>query len=45
MATNDDRTVYVVDACRTPIGRYRGALSGIRPDDLGAVALRGLLER
>jgi acetyl-CoA acyltransferase len=37
--------VYVVDACRTPIGRYRGALSGIRPDDLAATALRALLDR
>jgi acetyl-CoA acyltransferase len=37
--------VYIVDACRTPIGRYRGALSGIRPDDLAATALRALLDR
>jgi acetyl-CoA acyltransferase len=37
--------VFVVDACRTPIGRYRGALSGIRPDDLGAAVLRALLDR
>ena len=37
--------VYVVDACRTPIGRYRGALSGVRPDDLAATALRALLDR
>ena len=28
--------VWVVDAVRTPIGRYAGALSGIRPDDLAA---------
>ena len=28
--------VFVVDACRTPIGRHRGALSGVRPDDLSA---------
>ena len=28
--------VYVVDACRTPIGRHRGALSDVRPDDLAA---------
>jgi 3-oxoadipyl-CoA thiolase len=37
--------VYVVDACRTPIGRHRGALSDVRPDDLAAGALRSLLER
>ena len=36
---------FVVDACRTPIGRYRGALSSVRPDDLGAVVLRALLDR
>jgi acetyl-CoA acetyltransferase family protein len=36
---------YVYDAVRTPFGRYGGALSGIRPDDLAAHALRGLLER
>ena len=35
----------VVDAVRTPIGRYGGALSLIRPDDLSAIALQGLLER
>ena len=28
------KTVYVVDAIRTPIGKYAGALSTIRPDDL-----------
>lgn len=37
--------VFVIDACRTPIGRHRGALSGVRPDDLAAVALRALAER
>ena len=37
--------VYVVDACRTPIGRHRGALSDVRPDDLAAVVLRALLDR
>jgi acetyl-CoA acyltransferase len=36
---------WIVDAVRTPIGRYGGALSGVRPDDLGAVVLRALLER
>jgi acetyl-CoA acetyltransferase family protein len=39
------RDVYVVDAVRTPIGRYGGALSGVRPDDLAAGALRALLAR
>lgn len=39
------RTVYVVDAVRTPIGRYNGALAGVRPDDLAAHAVRELLSR
>ncbi|HEX7276199.1 MAG TPA: thiolase family protein [Acidimicrobiales bacterium] len=37
--------VYVVDAVRTPIGRYRGALAAVRPDDLAAIVLKGLVER
>ncbi|GAA2217402.1 acetyl-CoA C-acyltransferase [Streptomyces nogalater] len=39
------REVYVVDAVRTPFGRYGGALSGVRPDDLAAGVLRALLDR
>ncbi|MFJ2114668.1 MULTISPECIES: thiolase family protein [unclassified Streptomyces] len=39
------REVYVVDAVRTPIGKYTGALAGVRPDDLGAHAIRELLAR
>ena len=38
-------TVYVVDALRTAIGRYGGALSTIRPDDLLAYVLEALLKR
>lgn len=37
--------VYVIDALRTPVGRYGGALSGVRPDDLLALIIRGLLQR
>ncbi len=37
--------VYVVDCVRTPIGKYAGALSGIRPDDLLALAIKELLLR
>ncbi|MEV5384726.1 thiolase family protein [Streptomyces sp. NPDC052721] len=37
--------VYIVDAVRTPIGRYNGGLSPIRPDDLAAHTLRELLAR
>jgi 3-oxoadipyl-CoA thiolase len=36
---------FICDAIRTPIGRYGGALSSVRADDLGAVPLRALLAR
>ena len=36
---------YICEAVRTPIGRYGGALSGVRPDDLGAHAIRELMAR
>ncbi len=39
------RAVFILDAVRTPIGRYGGALSGVRPDDLAAHVVRGLVER
>lgn len=39
------RDVYIVDAVRTPIGKYGGALSRTRPDDLAAHVLRSLVER
>ena len=39
------RHAYICDAIRTPFGRYGGALSSIRTDDLGAVPLRALIER
>ncbi|MFD7136117.1 thiolase family protein [Streptomyces sp. NPDC059894] len=39
------KDVYIVDAVRTPIGRYNGALAPVRPDDLGAHAIRELLAR
>ncbi|MFF6977912.1 thiolase family protein [Streptomyces sp. NPDC008343] len=38
-------TVYLVDAVRTPIGRYNGALASVRPDDLAAHAIRELMGR
>ena len=37
--------VFLVDACRTPVGRHRGTLSGARPDDLAATVLSELLRR
>ena len=39
------REAWIVGAARTPIGRHGGALSTVRPDDLGAIALGGLMER
>lgn len=37
--------IFICDYIRTPIGRYGGALSSVRPDDLGAVPLRALMAR
>jgi 3-oxoadipyl-CoA thiolase len=39
------KKVYVIDAVRTPIGKYGGALSTIRPDDLLAHVIKSLLQR
>ncbi len=39
------REVVIVDAVRTPIGRYKGSLKSVRPDDLGAIVIRALIER
>lgn len=36
---------YICDYVRTPIGRYGGALSAVRPDDLGAIPIEALMER
>jgi 3-oxoadipyl-CoA thiolase len=38
-------TVYIIDAVRTPIGKYAGALSNVRPDDLLAHVIRALVQR
>src|SRR5579862_9858832 len=35
----------ILSAVRTPVGRYGGALAGVRPDDLAAVAVRAAVER
>jgi acetyl-CoA acyltransferase len=43
--TQQPREVYVLDAVRTPVGKYAGALAGVRPDDLAAHAIRELLAR
>ena len=43
--TDRIREVYIVDAVRTPVGKYGGALASVRPDDLAAHVLRALLAR
>lgn len=39
------KDALIIDAIRTPIGRYGGALSSMRADDLGAIPMRTLMER
>jgi acetyl-CoA acyltransferase len=43
MSTRNE--AWIVGAVRTPVGRHGGVLSSVRPDDLGALALRTLAER
>ncbi|MDP2343961.1 MAG: acetyl-CoA C-acyltransferase [Deltaproteobacteria bacterium] len=43
--TDTDRDAVVVAACRTPIGKLRGALSSVRPDDLLALSIAEALKR
>src|ERR1043165_5266923 len=38
-------TAYIIDAIRTPIGKYGGALATVRPDDLLAIVIKSLVER
>ncbi|MFJ3921684.1 thiolase family protein [Streptomyces sp. NPDC090022] len=39
------RDVFIVDAVRTPVGKFGGALAGVRPDDLAAHVVRALVDR
>jgi len=39
------RDVWAIDAVRTPIGRFDGALANVRPDDLAAAVVRAIVER
>jgi len=43
--TQAQAQAFICDAIRTPFGRYGGALSSVRADDLGAIALRALMAR
>src|SRR5581483_4659409 len=47
MASQEEsmKPAYICDALRTPFGRYAGALSRIRTDDLAAIPIRALMER
>ncbi len=38
-------SAYIIDAVRTPIGKYAGTLSAVRPDDLAALVIKAILER
>ena len=37
-------TAYLVSGRRTPVGRYGGALSAVRPDDLAALTIKAVVE-
>ncbi len=39
------REAWIIDAVRTPIGRYGGALATVRPDDLAAIVIRAIIDR
>jgi 3-oxoadipyl-CoA thiolase len=39
------RDAWIIEAVRTPVGRYGGALAAVRPDDLAALALRAVVDR
>src|ERR687885_2572116 len=45
MAYEGANEAWIVGAVRTPIGKYGGALSAVRPDDLGTLVLENLMER
>jgi len=38
-------TPVIIDAVRTPIGNFRGALAPVRPDDLAAIVLKAIVDR
>jgi 3-oxoadipyl-CoA thiolase len=40
-----ERSAYLVSSVRTPMGRFRGGLAGVRPDDLAALVVRAALDR
>lgn len=42
---NECKEVFVLEALRTPVGKYGGILKGVRPDDLGATVIRAVVQR
>ena len=44
-STTGLKNVYIIDAIRTPFGRYGGGLAPVRADDLGAIPIKALMER
>jgi 3-oxoadipyl-CoA thiolase len=44
-ANRSVREAWIIEAVRTPVGRYGGALASVRPDDLAALALRAVVDR
>jgi len=45
MSVINDNDIYIVDALRTPTGRFRGSFSGVRADHLAAATLQGLIKK
>ena len=41
----NDNDIVIVEAVRTPVGRFRGSLAGVRADHMGALVLNALLDR
>jgi len=39
------KNVYIIDGIRTPIGNYKGTLSAVRTDDLGAIVIEEIVKR
>lgn len=39
------KEIFICDAIRTPVGRYGGSLSSVRPDDLAAITIKSVIER
>ena len=45
MDSENYTAAYIVDAIRTPVGKFRGSLSTVRPDDMAALVIKELMNR